>query len=213
MKKILKLTLVLSIFAVLTISCSKIKTYGLVGTYKTDDGKFIMTVTQDGKASIELANSSEDVTKLTATQRAFVKSLITSSYDDSDSLNNIYSYYPSYDNNNNNFTLEPWDLTEEKATQTFEVKVKKASGINFDSTNPYNSTANAFEEVTYKAEFTKDKETYTCKVTISIPDAVKNINNQYVTSTSTGTGQPQYTINNKSAGYQIDNGGEMTFKK
>lgn len=204
MKKILKLTLVLSIFAVLTISCSKIKTYGLVGTYKTDDGKFIMEVSQEGNASISLANSSEDVTKLTASQRAFVKSLITSSYDSSDRLNDYSS--------GNNFTLEPWDLTEEKATQTFEVKVKKASGINFDSTNPYNSTANAFEEVTYKAEFTKDKETYSCKVTISIPDAVKNINNQYVTSTSTGTGV-QYTINNKSAGYQIDNGGEMTFKK
>lgn len=208
MKKILKLTLVLSIFAVLTISCSKIKTYGLVGTYKTDDGKFIMTVTQDGKASIELANSSEDVTKLTATQRAFVKSLITSSYDDSDSLNNIYSYYPSYDNNNNNFTLEPWDLTEEKATQTFEVKIKAVSGMAEQTPGSGNYTASAYEDVAYKAEFTKDKETYTCKVTISIPDAVKNINNKYLPY-----GGGQNTPQDKSAGYQIDNGGEMTFKK
>ena len=202
MKKILKLTLVLSIFAVLTISCSKIKTYGLVGTYKSDDGKFIMTVSQDGNASIELANSSEDVTKLTATQRAFIKSLITYNYDSSDSLNDYSS--------GNNFTLEPWDLTEEKAAQTFEVKTKATSGINFDSANPYNSTANAFEDVTYKAEFTKDKETYTCKLTISIPENVKNINNKYA-SNSSGSGG--YTINDKSAGYQIDNGGEMTFKK
>lgn len=200
MKKILKLTLVLSIFAVLTISCSKIKTYGLVGTYKTDDGKLIMTVTQDGVASIGLVNYNEDVTKLTATQRAFVKSLITYSYDSQDSLGST----------RNSFTLEPWDLTEEKATQTFEVKVKAVSGINFDSANPYNKTANAFEEVTYKAEFTKDKETYSCKVTISIPDAVKNINNKYLPY---GSGGGQNTPQDKSAGYQIDNGGEMTFKK
>ncbi|MEI0561310.1 hypothetical protein R4L22_06940 [Brachyspira pilosicoli] len=200
MKKILKLTLVLSIFAVLTISCSKIKTYGLVGTYKTDDGKLIMTVTQDGVASIGLVNYNEDVTKLTATQRAFVKSLITYSYDSQDSLGST----------RNSFTLEPWDLTEEKATQTFEVKVKAVSGINFDSANPYNQTANAFEEVTYKAEFTKDKETYSCKVTISIPDAVKNINNKYLPYGSTGQ---QNTPQDKSVGYQIDNGGEMTFKK
>ena len=201
MKKILKLTLVLSIFAVLTISCQKIKTYGLVGTYKTDDGKFIMKVSQEGNASISLANSSEDKTKLTATQRAFVKSLTTYSYDYQDSLGEA----------RNDFTLEPWDLTEEKAAQTFEVKVKAASTM---AQNQYGSyTASAYEDVAYKAEFTKDKETYTCKVTISIPDAVKNINNQYTTYTSTGTGQPQYTINNKSAGYQIDNGGEMTFKK
>lgn len=199
MKKILKLTLVLSIFAVLTISCSKIKTYGLVGTYKSEDGKLIMTVSQEGNASIELANSNEDVTQLTATQRAFVKRLSTYQYDYSDRLES-----------GNNFILEPWDLTEEKAAQTFEVKVKKASGINFDPSSPYNSTANAYEDVTYKAEFTKDKETYTCKLTISIPDAVKNINNKYA-SNSSGSGG--YTINDKSAGYQIDNGGEMTFKK
>lgn len=204
MKKILKLTLVLSIFAVLTISCSKIKTYGLVGTYKTDDGKFIMEVSQEGNASISLANSSEDVTKLTASQRAFVKSLITSSYDSSDRLNDYSS--------GNNFTLEPWDLTAEKATQTFEVKIKAVSGINFDTSSGYpNQTPNAYEDVTYKAEFTKDKETYTCKVTISIPDAVKNINNKYASYNSSGTGG--YTVNDKSAGYQIDNGGEMTFKK
>lgn len=199
MKKILKLTLVLSIFAVLTISCSKIKTYGLVGTYKSEDGKLIMTVSQEGNASIELANSNEDVTQLTATQRAFVKRLSTYQYDYSDRLES-----------GNNFILEPWDLTEEKAAQTFEVKVKKASGINFDPSSPYNSTANAYEDVTYKAEFTKDKETYTCKLTISIPDAVKNINNKYA-SNSSGSGG--YTINDKSAGYQIDNGGEMTFTK
>lgn len=202
MKKILKLTLVLSIFAVLTISCSKIKTYGLVGTYKSEDGKLIMTVSQEGNASIRLANSNEDVTQLTATQRAFVKRLSTYQYDYSDRLES-----------GNNFILEPWDLTEEKAAQTFEVKIKAVSGINFDTSSGYpNQTPNAYEDITYKAEFTKDKETYTCKVSISIPDAVKNINNQYVTSTSTGTGV-QYTINNKSAGYQIDNGGEMTFKK
>lgn len=199
MKKILKLTLVLSIFAVLTISCSKIKTYGLVGTYKSEDGKLIMTVRQEGNASIELANSNEDVTQLTATQRAFVKRLSTYQYDYSDRLES-----------GNNFILEPWDLTEEKATQTFEVKVKAVSGINFDSANPYNKTANAFEEVTYKAEFTKDKETYSCKVTISIPDAVKNINNKYLPY---GSGGGQNTPQDKSAGYQIDNGGEMTFKK
>ena len=203
MKKILKLTLVLSIFAVLTISCSKIKTYGLVGTYKSEDGKLIMTVSQEGNASIRLANSNEDVTQLTATQRAFVKRLSTYQYDDSDSLES-----------GNSFILEPWDLTAEKATQTFEVKVKAVSGINFDTSSGYpNQTPNAYEDVTYKAEFTKDKETYSCKVTINIHDAVRNLNNQYETSTSTGTGQPQYTINNKSAGYQIDNGGEMTFKK
>ncbi len=211
MKKILKLTLVLSIFAVLTISCSKIKTYGLVGTYKTDDGKFIMTVTQDGKAYIDLANDREDVTKLTATQRAFVKRLTTDSYDSSDRLNSSYSSYDNDNDNNNNFTLEPWDLTEEKAAQTFEIKVKKASAMTQNEYGYY--TPSAYEDVTYKAEFTKDKETYSCKVTINIPDAVRNLNNQYETSTSTGTGQPQYTINNKSAGYQIDNGGEMTFKK
>lgn len=202
MKKILKLTLVLSIFAVLTISCSKIKTYGLVGTYKTDDGKFIMTVTQDGKASIKLANSSEDVTKLTATQRAFVKRLSTYQYDDSDNLES-----------GNNFILEPWDLTAEKATQTFEVKIKAVSGINFDTSSGYpNQTPNAYEDVAYKAEFTKDKETYTCKVTISIPDAVKNINNKYLPYGG-GSGGGQNTPQDKSAGYQIDNGGEMTFKK
>lgn len=206
MKKILKLTLVLSIFAVLTISCSKIKTYGLVGTYKTDDGKFIMTVSQEGGASIELANSSEDVTKLTATQRAFVKILATDRYDGSDNLN-------GYSSGGNDFTLEPWDLTEEKAAQTFEVKVKAASAINFDTSSGYpNQNPNAFEDVTYKAEFTKDKETYTCKVTISIPDNVKNINNKYqYTDYSTGT--QTTTIKDKSEGYKIDNGGEMTFKK
>lgn len=196
MKKILKLTLVLSIFAVLTISCSKIKTYGLVGTYKSDDGKLIMTVSQEGYASIDLANDREDVTKLTATQRAFVKRLTTDSYDSQDSLGSSSS----------SFTLEPWDLTEEKATQTFEVKTKAASTMTQNQYGYY--TASAYEDVTYKVEFTKDKETYTCKVTISIPDAVKNINNQYVDN-STGAS----TIKDKSAGYQIDNGGEMTFKK
>ena len=203
MKKILKLTLVLSIFAVLTISCSKIKTYGLVGTYKTDDGKLMMTVTQDGKAYIELANSSEDKTQLTATQRAFIKDLDLYSYPNAD----------EFGSTQNMFTLEPWDLTEEKATQTFEVKVKKASAMAEQTAGSGYYSTSAYEDVTYKAEFTKDKETYSCKVTISIPDAVRNLNNQYATSTSTGTGQPQYTINNKSAGYQIDNGGEMTFKK
>ena len=204
MKKILKLTLVLSIFAVLTISCSKIKTYGLVGTYKTDDGKFIMEVSQEGNASISLANSSEDVTKLTASQRAFVKSLITSSYDSSDRLNDYSS--------GNNFTLEPWDLTEEKAAQTFEVKVKAASAMAENTAGSGYYTASAYEDVAYKAEFTKDKETYTCKVTISIPDAVKNINNKYLPYGG-GSGGGQNTPQDKSAGYQIDNGGEMTFKK
>lgn len=204
MKKILKLTLVLSIFAVLTISCSKIKTYGLVGTYKTDDGKFIMKVSQEGNASISLANSSEDVTKLTASQRAFVKSLITSSYDSSDRLNDYSS--------GNNFTLEPWDLTEEKAAQTFEVKVKAASTMAEQPAGSGRYTPSAYEDVTYKAEFTKDKETYTCKVTISIPDAVKNINNKYLPYGG-GSGGGQNTPQDKSAGYQIDNGGEMTFKK
>lgn len=204
MKKILKLTLVLSIFAVLTISCSKIKTYGLVGTYKTDDGKFIMEVSQEGNASISLANSSEDVTKLTASQRAFVKSLITSSYDSSDRLNDYSS--------GNNFTLEPWDLTEEKAAQTFEVKVKAASAMAENTAGSGYYTPSAYEDVTYKAEFTKDKETYTCKVTISIPDAVKNINNKYLPDGG-GSGGGQNTPQDKSAGYQIDNGGEMTFKK
>lgn len=204
MKKILKLTLVLSIFAVLTISCSKIKTYGLVGTYKSEDGKLIMTVSQEGNASISLANSSEDVTKLTASQRAFVKSLITSSYDSSDRLNDYSS--------GNNFTLEPWDLTEEKATQTFEVKIKAVSGMAEQTPGSGNYTASAYEDVTYKAEFTKDKETYTCKVTISIPDAVKNINNKYLPDGG-GSGGGQNTPQDKSAGYQIDNGGEMTFKK
>lgn len=203
MKKILKLTLVLSIFAVLTISCQKIKTYGLVGTYKTDDGKFIMTVSQEGDASISLANSSEDVTQLTATQRAFVKSLITSSYDSYDRLNDYSS--------DNSFTLEPWDLTEEKAAQTFEVKIKAVSGMAEQTPGSGNYTPSAYEDVTYKAEFTKDKETYTCKLTISIPDAVKNINNKYASYNSSGSGG--YTINDKSAGYQIDNGGEMTFTK
>ena len=200
MKKILKLTLVLSIFAVLTISCSKIKTYGLVGTYKTDDGKFIMTVSQDGVASIDLANSSEDVTKLTAAQRAFIKSLTTYSYDYRDSLGET----------RNNFTLEPWDLTEEKAAQTFEVKVKAASAMAEQTPSSGNYTPSAYEDVTYKAEFTKDKETYSCKVTISIPENVKNINNKYLTYGGSGG---QNTPQDKSAGYQIDNGGEMTFKK
>lgn len=204
MKKILKLTLVLSIFAVLTISCSKIKTYGLVGTYKTDDGKFIMKVSQEGNASISLANSSEDVTKLTASQRAFVKSLITSSYDSSDRLNDYSS--------GNNFTLEPWDLTEEKAAQTFEVKVKAASAMAENTAGSGYYTPSAYEDVTYKAEFTKDKETYTCKLTINIPDNVKNINNKY-RYTDYSTSGAQTTIKDKSAGYQIDNGGEMTFTK
>lgn len=202
MKKILKLTLVLSIFAVLTISCQKIKTYGLVGTYKTDDGKFIMKVSQEGNASISLANSSEDVTKLTATQRAFVKSLTTDSYDSSDRLSS-----------GNSFTLEPWDLTEEKAAQTFEVKIKAVSGMAEQTPGSGNYTPSAYEDVAYKAEFTKDKETYSCKVTISIPDAVKNINNKYQYTDYPTQGTPTTTIKDKSAGYQIDNGGEMTFKK
>ena len=176
----------------------------LVGTYKTDDGKFIMTVSQDGNASISLANSSEDVTKLTASQRAFVKSLITSSYDSSDRLNNYSS--------GNNFTLEPWDLTEEKAAQTFEVKVKAASAMAEQTPSSGNYTPSAYEDVTYKAEFTKDKETYSCKVTISIPENVKNINNKYLLTYGGGSGG-QNTPQDKSAGYQIDNGGEMTFKK
>ena len=201
MKRILKLTLVLSIFAVLTISCSKIKTYGLVGTYKTDDGKLMMTVTQDGVASIGLVNYNEDVTQLTATQRAFVKRLSTYQYDYSDRLES-----------GNNFILEPWDLTEEKAAQTFEVKVKAASDMAENTAGSGYYTPSAYEDVTYKAEFTKDKETYTCKVTISIPDAVKNINNKYLPDGG-GSGGGQNTPQDKSAGYQIDNGGEMTFKK
>ena len=75
-----------------------------------------------------------------------------------------------------------------------------------------NYTPSAYEDVTYKAEFTKDKETYTCKVTISIPDNVKNINNKYLLTYGGGSGG-QNTPQDKSAGYQIDNGGEMTFKK
>ena len=172
----------------------------MVGTYKTDDGKLMMTVTQDGVASIGLVNYNEDVTKLTATQRAFVKSLITYSYDSQDSLGST----------RNSFTLEPWDLTEEKATQTFEVKVKAASAMAEQPTGSGHYTASAYEDVTYKAEFTKDKETYTCKVTINIHDAVKNINNKYLPDGSTGQ---QNTPQDKSVGYQIDNGGEMTFKK
>lgn len=201
MKKILKLTLVLSIFAVLTISCSKIKTYGLVGTYKSEDGKLIMTVSQEGNASIGLANSNEDVTQLTATQRAFVKRLSTYQYDYSDRLES-----------GNNFILEPWDLTAEKATQTFEVKIKAVSGMAEQTPGSGNYTPSAYEDVTYKAEFTKDKETYTCKLTISIPDNVKNINNKY-RYTDYSTSGAQTTIKDKSAGYQIDNGGETTFTK
>lgn len=206
MKKILKLTLVLSIFAVLTISCSKIKTYGLVGNYLSEDGKLIMTVDQEGNVSIRLANSSEDVTKLTAAQRAFVKSLTTHNYDYSDSLN-------GYSSGGNSFTLEPWDLTEEKAAQTFEVKTKAASAMAEQPTGSGYYTASAYEDVTYKAEFTKDKETYSCKVTISIPENVKNINNKYKHTDYQTQGTPTTTIKDKSAGYKIDNGGEMTFKK
>lgn len=104
------------------------------------------------------------------------------------------------------------DLTAEKATQTFEVKIKAVSGMAEQTPGSGNYTASAYEDVAYKAEFTKDKETYTCKVTISIPDAVKNINNKYLPYGG-GSGGGQNTPQDKSAGYQIDNGGEMTFKK
>ena len=147
MKKILQIALVLTALALFSTACSKVRTTNLIGTYKS--GSSTMSVSSDGEVSFSIAS---DATGVLA------------------SLNKIDTYkYDSSTGNqeNRNNVLVPWDLTSEKQSYDYEVQVFFVEET-VDSSTSY--PTRVYHDATLKYNFTKDKETVNCKVTITVQE-------------------------------------------
>ena len=141
MNKILQIALVLAALALFSTACSKVRTTNLIGTYKS--GSSTMSVTSDGKVEFNIASDATGVLL---------------------SLSKIrdYKYDSSTGNQERPNALVPWDLTTEKQSYDYEVKLFFEET---DSSTPYPN----YHDATLKYNFTKDKETVNCKVTITVP--------------------------------------------
>ena len=144
MKKILQIALVLTALALFSTACSKVRTTSLIGTYKS--GSSTMSVSSDGNVSFDIASDATGVLL---------------------SLSKIRSYDSTGNQENRNNVLVPWDLTSEKQSYDYEVQVFFEEIV--DSSTPYPPTR-VYHDATLKYNFTKDKETVNCKVTITVQE-------------------------------------------
>ena len=129
MKKLLKIVLILSVLALFSTACSKVKTTSLIGTYKSDN--LTMTVNSNGDVSFGKLDQSKTLEGVENT------------------ISNEYSV-----------KLVPWNLDDNKSSYTFEYTTK---------VQEYGSQQPTTYDATWKLEFSKDKETVNCKVTITVP--------------------------------------------
>ena len=129
MKKLLKIVLILSVLALFSTACSKVKTTSLIGTYKSDN--LTMTVDSNGDVSFDKLDRSKTLEG--------VENTISDKY---------------------GVKLVPWNLDDNKSSYTFEYTTK---------VQEYSSQQATYYDATWKLEFSKDKETVNCKVTISVP--------------------------------------------
>ena len=149
MKKILQIALVLTALALFSTACSKVRTTNLIGTYKS--GSSTMSVSSDGDVYFSIASDATGVL-------LSLSKISTSKYDSS-------TGNQEYRNN----VLVPWDLTSEKQSYDYEVPVFFVEEI-VDDSGSYPSTTRVYHDATLKYNFTKDKETVNCKVTITVPE-------------------------------------------
>ena len=129
MKKLLKIVLILSVLALFSTACSKVKTTSLIGTYKSDN--LTMTVDSNGGVSFDKLDQSKTLEG--------VENTISDKY---------------------GVKLVPWNLDDNKSSYTFEYTTKESE---------YGSQQTTYYDATWKLEFSKDKETVNCKVTITVP--------------------------------------------
>ena len=129
MKKLLKIVLILSVLALFSTACSKVKTTSLIGTYKSDN--LTMTVDSNGDVSFDKLDRSKTLEG--------VENTISGKY---------------------GVKLVPWNLDDNKSSYTFEYTTKESE---------YSSQQPTYYDATWKLEFSKDKETVNCKVTITVP--------------------------------------------
>lgn len=128
MKKLLKIVLILSVLALFSTACSKVKTTSLIGTYKSDN--LTMKVDSNGDVSFSKLDRSKTLEG--------VENTISGKY---------------------GVKLVPWNLDDNKSSYTFEYTTKESE---------YSSQP-TYYDATWKLEFSKDKETVNCKVTITVP--------------------------------------------
>ncbi|WP_297296411.1 hypothetical protein [uncultured Brachyspira sp.] len=147
MKKILQIALVLTALALFSTACSKVRTTNLIGTYKS--GSSTMSVSSDGEVYFNIASDATGVL-------LSLSKISTSKYDSS-------TGNQEYRNN----VLVPWDLTSEKQSYDYEVPVFFVEEI-VDDSGSY--PTRVYHNATIKYNFTKDKETVNCKVTITVPE-------------------------------------------
>ena len=145
MKKILQIALVLMTLALLSTACSKVRTTNLIGTYKS--GTSAMSVSSDGDVSFNIPSNATGVL-------ASLAKITTSKYDSTGQ-----EYRPN--------ALVPWDLTTEKQSYDYEVKLFFEEEI-VDSSTPYPTTI-VYHDATLKYKFTKDKETVKCELNVTVP--------------------------------------------
>ena len=140
MKKILQIALVLTALALFSTACSKVRTTNLIGTYKS--GTSTMSVSSDGEVGFNIASDATGVLL---------------------SLSKIRDYkYDSTGQERRPNVLVPWDLTSEKQSYDYEVKLFFEET---DSSTPYPT----YNDATLKYKFTKDKESVKCDVSVTVP--------------------------------------------
>ncbi|WP_297247749.1 hypothetical protein [uncultured Brachyspira sp.] len=146
MKKVSKIALVLMTLALLSTACSKVRTTNLIGTYKS--GTATMTVSSDGDVSFNIPSNATGVL-------ASLAKITTSKYDSTGQ-----EYRPN--------ALVPWDLTTEKQSYDYEVKLFFEEEI-VDNSSGYPITTRVYHDATLKYKFTKDKETVKCELNVTVP--------------------------------------------
>ena len=115
-------------------------------------------------ALFSTACSNVRTTNLIGTYKSGTSTMTVSS--DGDVSFNIPSNATGVDSTGQEYrpnALVPWDLTSEKQSYDYEVKVFFVEET--DSSTPYPN----YHDATLKYNFTKDKETVNCKVTITVP--------------------------------------------
>lgn len=140
-RQIFKTALVLIALATISTGCSKVKTFSLVGTYRSDS--LIMTVGASGDVNFQKIDSSATLEGVAAT------------------IADLDGYGGSP-------ILTPWDLGDEKTSYTFDY-TEKISTSSYDQSSGQVSYTYS-HDLNWKFEFTKNKKTVNCKVTLTLPE-------------------------------------------
>ena len=142
-RQIFKTALVLIALATISTGCSKIKTFSLVGTYKSDS--LIMRVGASGDVNFQKIDNSVTLEGAAAT------------------IADLSSY-----GSGGSPILTPWDLGDEKTSYTFDY-TEKISTSSYDQ-NLGQMVYTYSHDLNWKFEFTKNKKTVNCKVTLNLPE-------------------------------------------